>query len=439
MNTNTRIFRHRTLPALAGAALALAPISVASAQRVVDLDHAHDVRHGTHTHSVHEVTTDKYTVRIESDGAVAEVSCNGKHIATLDLDDDWTDYQVKGADSEVVATVLRPDGASNNFIVFTGDQRLHVHAAPQAPHAPDAPRATVWRAQAAEAFAEADHARETAQRFNLEFNEQRPRVMIGITATSPDEGQLEKFGLDEDDVVRISTVVEDGPAARAGIRPGDIILSINGQDQGNLKAIRKALAERHPGERVTVRVLRDGDQRQYTLTLDPFQAEKFPGDAIPNTWTPMGQGVGELAEIQAMLEAKGAEMGELAARLAEASGPRSAEIRKEMALRSKEIAELSQKLARQSLRRQLSGAGEMELEIFEDEEGGGRRAVLLPYTSARADSIEALDDRFEELSERLEDQLDRFEDRMDEMNDEMDRKLDELVDELIRRMRERTE
>lgn len=438
MNTTTHTItnarRRATLGLFAGAALTLAPLSGASAQRVIEI--GEDV-HRAHAHSVHQVTSGDEIVRIESDGDTAEVWHNGRHVTTLDLDESWTNYQVHNDEGELVATVVRSGAGSSNFVVFVGDENAPM-ATPPAP----APRAALWRVGESGALASVAGAGEMPRRLNVQISEERPRVMIGITADtgSTATDALRELSIDPDDVVRISTVVDGGPAARAGIRPGDIVLSIDDQKSGNLKAIRTALSERDPGDRVNVVVLREGQKQRYTLTLDPFKAEAFPSGSLDPDWTPADPwGVGDMAEIQATIEQKGAYMGELAAKMAQVKGREAEELRREMAKASKEIAELSQRLARQSLRRQLSGGGEMELEFFEDAEGGGRRAVLLPFSAPRATSNEDLERRFEELSARLEDQLDRFEDRMDEMNDEIDRKLDELVDELIRRMRERSE
>jgi len=52
--------------------------------------------------------------------------------------------------------------------------------------------------------------------------------------------------------------VQDGPAAEAGVRPGDVILSVNGEKVASVEQLREAVDKRD--KRVALQVLRD-DQR----------------------------------------------------------------------------------------------------------------------------------------------------------------------------------
>ena len=62
-------------------------------------------------------------------------------------------------------------------------------------------------------------------------------------------------------------VTPHGPAARAGLRPGDVIVGFGGQPIGSADALVAAIRSRNPGARVVVLFLRDGVTHVARLTL----------------------------------------------------------------------------------------------------------------------------------------------------------------------------
>ncbi|MCP4248501.1 MAG: PDZ domain-containing protein, partial [bacterium] len=64
-----------------------------------------------------------------------------------------------------------------------------------------------------------------------------------------------------DNGVRITRVIGDAAADRAGLEDDDIILNMAGRETPNYNALVKVLRSLEPDQRVTVRVRRDGDVR----------------------------------------------------------------------------------------------------------------------------------------------------------------------------------
>ena len=67
--------------------------------------------------------------------------------------------------------------------------------------------------------------------------------------------------------VQVRDVTPNGPAWSAGIRPGDILLNIDGIEVGDARALLLMLAQRQPGSRVELRVQRDAETFETYATL----------------------------------------------------------------------------------------------------------------------------------------------------------------------------
>ncbi|MFJ2716133.1 S1C family serine protease [Streptomyces sp. NPDC087437] len=67
--------------------------------------------------------------------------------------------------------------------------------------------------------------------------------------------------------VAVVDVKAGGAAARAGIRSGDIITKVGGQDITTITSLSEALAADRPGQRTTVTFSRDGSQKTVDVTL----------------------------------------------------------------------------------------------------------------------------------------------------------------------------
>jgi S1-C subfamily serine protease len=67
--------------------------------------------------------------------------------------------------------------------------------------------------------------------------------------------------------VGVVSVISGGAAERAGLRPGDVITSVGGSQTPDTTALSQALAAAQPGDKVTVTVSRDGQDRTVQVTL----------------------------------------------------------------------------------------------------------------------------------------------------------------------------
>lgn len=84
--------------------------------------------------------------------------------------------------------------------------------------------------------------------------------------------------------VIVTEVIEDSPAADAGLKQGDIITAIDGQPLDSPQALTDAVAEREPGDRVTLSVYAPdgGAERQIEVRLGEHPDED--GKAYLGVW-----------------------------------------------------------------------------------------------------------------------------------------------------------
>ena len=68
-------------------------------------------------------------------------------------------------------------------------------------------------------------------------------------------------------IARVQAVSQSGPAQKAGIKTGDIIVAINGLQTAGSCAVIAAIRSHKPGDKVTVTVLRGGQRLTFTATL----------------------------------------------------------------------------------------------------------------------------------------------------------------------------
>ncbi|WP_280546686.1 Do family serine endopeptidase [Halomonas sp. 11-S5] len=93
------------------------------------------------------------------------------------------------------------------------------------------------------------------------------RGWMGIEAQELNQELAASFGLQTPAGVIIAGVVPDGPADRAGLQPGDVLLEVDGQPVLDPRRTMSDLAAMAPGTRLPLTVVRGGERREVTIEL----------------------------------------------------------------------------------------------------------------------------------------------------------------------------
>jgi serine protease DegQ len=92
------------------------------------------------------------------------------------------------------------------------------------------------------------------------------RGWIGVEPNDLSPELAETFGVKADAGVIITGVLQNGPAAQAGIRPGDVITAVGGQETDSVQELLTAVAGIKPGTPTTFAVQRGSDKVDVEVT-----------------------------------------------------------------------------------------------------------------------------------------------------------------------------
>ena len=83
------------------------------------------------------------------------------------------------------------------------------------------------------------------------------RGWIGVEPQNLSKELSESLGLPKNTAgVLLSGVLEGGPAAKGGIKPGDVLVAVNGNSTKDVRQLLNQIAQISPGNEATLKILR---------------------------------------------------------------------------------------------------------------------------------------------------------------------------------------
>jgi serine protease Do len=155
-------------------------------------------------------------------------------------------------------------------------------------------------------------ARRTAEGFpGAAARRERPTAFLGVQVVPMEEltpRLKERLGITGEQGLVVMEVLSDSPAAKAGLRHGDVITGVNGQEMTNPNQFRSAVTKAGPGKEVRLEVMRGKEKKEIDAKLGeaPVEGfgslplENFPdvGNVVPGRFVTPGQEARRIQELQ---------------------------------------------------------------------------------------------------------------------------------------------
>jgi serine protease Do len=104
------------------------------------------------------------------------------------------------------------------------------------------------------------------------------RGFLGVRPDDVTNDVAKSMGLEDTKGALITEVTEGSPADKAGLKTYDVVTAVNGQPVESAQDFRNKIAKAKPGSEAKMTVIREGERKTVTATLERRDADKLAGD-----------------------------------------------------------------------------------------------------------------------------------------------------------------
>lgn len=127
------------------------------------------------------------------------------------------------------------------------------------------------------------------------------RGWLGVMIQPVSRDLAESFGMDSASGALIADLDPEGPAAQAGLRAGDIVIEVDGEEVERSRNLPRLIGRVTPGNDAELTIMRDGEREEVSVTIGDWPDSDEPAQARSgdsNAQARLGLAVAELDDAE---------------------------------------------------------------------------------------------------------------------------------------------
>ena len=136
------------------------------------------------------------------------------------------------------------------------------------------------------------------------------RAYLGVRLLDLTAQLREHYGAPGGTGVLVGTLDDGGPAEKAGVRVGDVLVSVDGKDVASPSDVRRALADKKDGESVRVEIIRNRNRQTLMASVVEREGPRMFGpvelgeltDKLGTQWRARVEGPADCASLQSRIK-----------------------------------------------------------------------------------------------------------------------------------------
>jgi serine protease Do len=119
------------------------------------------------------------------------------------------------------------------------------------------------------------------------------RALLGVEIITVDDNLAKEKKFDKIEGVYVGKTTEGGAARQAGIKEGDVITSVNGNQVNTVSQLQEQIGKYRPGDKVGVTIKRSGEVKQFNVVL---RNTKGDTSIVKESFSVLGAEFGQISE-----------------------------------------------------------------------------------------------------------------------------------------------